>query len=162
MIPDIEKTIQLAASPERVWRAITEAEEITAWFPQTIKWDQQIGSEGWFGWDQHGRYAVRIERLEPPSFMSWRWARKPDKPLAETDTTLVEWTLTPRADGASSSVIRRGPQIKTSGPAHRKSPPRWSAAPIVDRSTMVTWRSCCDSTRPSGAEEAGSRRAYEW
>ncbi len=106
MIPDIEKTIQLAASPERVWRAITEAEELTAWFPQTIKWDQQIGSEGWFEWEKHGRYAVRIERLEPPSFMSWRWARKPGKPLAETDTTLVEWTLTPRAGGGTTLYLR--------------------------------------------------------
>lgn len=106
MTPDIEKTMQLAAAPERVWRAITEADEITAWFPQTIKWDRQIGSEGWFGWDNHGRYAVRIERFEPPSFMSWRWARKPDKPLAETDTTLVEWTLTPRADGGTTLHLK--------------------------------------------------------
>jgi uncharacterized protein YndB with AHSA1/START domain len=106
MTPDIEKTIQLKASPERVWRAITEADEITAWFPETIQWDQQIGSEGWFGWQNHGRYAVSIEKFEPPRFMAWRWARQPDKPLSETDTTLVEWTLTARADGGTTLYLK--------------------------------------------------------
>ncbi len=106
MIPGIEKTMQLAATPERVWRAITEADEITAWFPETIQWDQQIGSEGWFGWKNHGRYSVRIERFEPPSFLSWRWARQPDKALADSDTTLVEWTLTARADGGTTLYLK--------------------------------------------------------
>jgi uncharacterized protein YndB with AHSA1/START domain len=106
MTPDVEKTIQLKASPERVWRAITEADELSAWFPDTIKWDGLIGSEGWFGWENHGRYAVRIEAFEPPSRISWRWARTPDKPLAECDTTLVEWTLTPRDDGGTMLYLR--------------------------------------------------------
>jgi uncharacterized protein YndB with AHSA1/START domain len=103
---EIEKTIQLTSSPQRVWRAITEADEITAWFPETIQWDQQIGSEGWFGWANHGQYAMRIEQFEPPTFMAWRWARQPDKPLAETDTTLVEWTLTPREDGGTTLHLK--------------------------------------------------------
>ena len=106
MTPAIEKTIQLEASPERVWRAISEADEITAWFPKTIQWDQQIGNEGWFGWPDHGRYAVAIERFEPPRFLAWRWARQPDKPLAETDTTLVEWTLTPREGGGTTLYLK--------------------------------------------------------
>jgi uncharacterized protein YndB with AHSA1/START domain len=106
MILELEKTIQLTASPERVWRAITEADEIAAWFPETIEWDARVGGEGWFGWDRHGRYAVRIEAFEPPRFMAWRWAREAGRSLAETDTTLVEWTLARRADGGTTLHLR--------------------------------------------------------
>ena len=103
---DVEKTIQLNASPDRVWRAITEADEISAWFPESIRWKAQVDGTGWFGWERHGRFAVRVEAFEPPRFMAWRWAREADKPLDETDTTLVEWTLTPRGDGGTTLYLR--------------------------------------------------------
>lgn len=106
MILEVEKTIQLSASPERVWRAITQADEIAAWFPETIKWEAQMGGKGWFGWEKHGRYAVRIEAFEPPRFMAWRWAREADRTLAETDTTVVEWTLTPREEGGTTLHLK--------------------------------------------------------
>ena len=37
MTQEIHKTMQLTASLERVWRAITEADEIRAWFPESIE-----------------------------------------------------------------------------------------------------------------------------
>ena len=106
MILEIDKTMKLTASPERVWRAITQADEISSWFPETIRWEARIGGEGWFGWEKHGRYSVRIEAFEPPRYMSWRWAREPDKPLEETDTTLVEWTLYPRLGGGTTLRVK--------------------------------------------------------
>lgn len=106
MTPHVEKTMQLSAAPARVWRAITEADEIAAWFPETILWEARTGGEGWFGWEEHGRYAVRIEAFDPPKFMAWRWARNPDAPLDETYSTLVEWTLTPREDGGTTLHLR--------------------------------------------------------
>ncbi len=106
MTLQVEKTITLSADPERVWRAITEADEISAWFPESIAWDARVGGSGWFGWERHGRYAVTIEAFEPPRFIAWRWAREPGKPLAETDTTLVEWRLTPRDDGGTTLHLR--------------------------------------------------------
>jgi len=106
MILEISKTIQFEAAPERVWRAITEADEISAWFPETIRWEARVGAEGWFGWESHGRFSVRIESFEPPRYMAWRWAREADKPLDETDTTLVEWTLTPREDGGTTLHLK--------------------------------------------------------
>ena len=102
MIPQVEKTMQLSASPERVWRAITEADEISAWFPETILWEARTGGEGWFGWQKHGHYAMRIEAFDPPTYMAWRWARKPNVPLDGTHSTLVEWTLTPHEGGGTT------------------------------------------------------------
>ncbi len=106
MTLSVEKTIALNATPERVWRAITEADEISAWFPESIQWDARVGGSGWFGWENHGRYAVTIEAFEPPRYMAWRWARESGKPLAETDTTLVEWTLSARDGGGTTLHLR--------------------------------------------------------
>lgn len=106
MTLEVEKTIHLAASPERVWRAITEADEIAAWFPESLRWEARLGGQGWFGWESHGRFAVRIEAFEPPRFLAWRWAREPDTALDEADTTLVEWTLTPRDGGGTTLHLR--------------------------------------------------------
>ena len=106
MILEVEKTMKLSVSPERVWRAITEADEITAWFPESIQWKARIDGEGWFGWEAHGKFAVRIEAFEAPRYMAWRWAREPGKPLSETDTTLVEWTLYPRQGGGTTLRLK--------------------------------------------------------
>ena len=103
---EVEKTLRLSASPDRVWRAITEADEIGTWFPDSISWEAREGGEGWFGWEKYGRYSVRVEAFEPPRFLAWRWAREPGKSLDETDTTLVEWTLTPRDDGGTTLHLR--------------------------------------------------------
>jgi uncharacterized protein YndB with AHSA1/START domain len=103
---ELEKTIRLKAPPERVWKAITEADELAAWFPNHVDWELRDGAEGWFEWDQHGRYAVRVEAFEPPRYMAWRWAREAEKALDQTDSTLVEWTLTRRDNGGTLLHLR--------------------------------------------------------
>ena len=49
---------------------------------------------------------MRIEGFEPPSRLVWRWAREADKPLTETHSTLVEWTLLPRQDGGTTLLLK--------------------------------------------------------
>lgn len=105
-IPAIERTLELRAAPERVWRALTEAGEIARWFGDTAEIEAREGAEGWFGWEKHGRFAVRVERCEPPRRFAWRWARKKDTPLDESPSTLVEWELQARGDGGTTLKLR--------------------------------------------------------
>lgn len=102
MMDAIERTLELEASPRRVWKALTEATEIASWFGDSAELDPKLGSEGWFGWKSFGRAAVRIEVFEPETRLVWRWAREADKPLDQTRSTLVEWTLIPRPDGGTT------------------------------------------------------------
>ena len=111
----VEKTIDLEASPERVWKAITDQEELAAWFPDDCHWDGQVGSDAWLFWEGYGKFAARCEVSEPPRYLVWRWARTPDVPMDESHTTLVEWTLTPREDGGTTL------HLKESGFEHEKS-----------------------------------------
>jgi len=105
-IDAIERTLELRAAPERVWRALTEAEEIARWFGDTAELEARAGAEGWFGWQKHGRAAVRIERYEPPRRLAWRWARETDTSLDESPSTLVEWELMPRDQGGTTLKLR--------------------------------------------------------
>jgi uncharacterized protein YndB with AHSA1/START domain len=107
MTDAIERTLDLAASPERVWKALTDPEELAAWFPdETIDLDVRSGGGGWWRWSAHGRFAVRFEVVDPPRRLVWSWARDPEMPVGQGPTTRVEWTLEPRTGGGTTLRLR--------------------------------------------------------
>lgn len=101
----IERTLELQASPGEVWRALTEPAGLAGWFSDRAEVHLK-GDEGCFEWDEHGRYAMRIEACEPMTRFAWRWARDPGVPLEQSPSTLVEWSLTPREDGGTTLFLR--------------------------------------------------------
>lgn len=105
MPESIKRTVEFTATVEKVWKALTDAKELSAWFPNAgAEFEATPGYEGWFAWDIEectGSYAVKVERVEPLSFISWRWAREADTPISEAKTTLVEWTLEPMDNGGT-------------------------------------------------------------
>jgi uncharacterized protein YndB with AHSA1/START domain len=99
----IERTLEFAAPVDRVWRALTDPEELARWFPDRVEQpDLKPGVDGHFFWEKHGSYAFRLEAVEPMKRLVWRWARDADKPLSETVATKVEWTLESRPDGGTT------------------------------------------------------------
>ena len=99
----IHKTLELGAPPSRVWAALTDPAQLGAWFPDRVDdLGPQAGAEGWLVWDQHGRYAITIQSIEPEHRLVWRWARKTDTPLEGGYNTTVEWTLEPKDDGGTT------------------------------------------------------------
>jgi uncharacterized protein YndB with AHSA1/START domain len=104
---EVVKTLILAASPTRVWKALTDPKELVLWFPDE-KADVEVepGKDGHWVWKDHGSYAVRFEVVEPPSRLVWSWARDPDVPLKETVVTRVEFTLAPNPEGGTTLSVR--------------------------------------------------------
>lgn len=102
----IDRRLELDSPPERVWRAITDPAELASWFGDSAELDLQPGGSGWFGWESHGRFAVRVERVEPPRELAWRWSKVPDQPLDQGPSTLVEWRLSPRPGGGTVLELR--------------------------------------------------------
>jgi uncharacterized protein YndB with AHSA1/START domain len=96
----IERQLDFRASPERLWRALTDDGELCAWFGHRASLDLRPGGEGWFEWDGHGRVAVRIEVLEPPFRLAWRWGDVGETLDVEL-STLVEFRLQPLAGGGT-------------------------------------------------------------
>jgi len=101
----VEKTMTFDAAPERVWRALTDPEELGVWFPDRVE-DLDGTPDGWFVWDAHGRFAMRVVEAHPPRRLVWTWARKPETALDAGPTTTVEWTLEPTSSGGTRLRLR--------------------------------------------------------
>jgi uncharacterized protein YndB with AHSA1/START domain len=102
--PVIERTLDLQAAPERVWRALTDSSELSSWFSQRAEIPAQAGATGWLEWDGHERFRIRIEALEPSRHLAWRWASVSDD--FEASASLVEWTLEPGSTGGTRLHLR--------------------------------------------------------
>ena len=104
-IAAIERQLDFRASPDRLWRALTDNDELSAWFGQRTSLVLEEGGLGWFEWDGHGRFPVRVERLDPPRLLVWRWGDVGDTEL-RGDSTEVEWRLDPLPDGGTRLHLR--------------------------------------------------------
>ncbi|MEY9872156.1 uncharacterized protein YndB with AHSA1/START domain [Streptacidiphilus sp. MAP12-33] len=107
MIPDlIERTIVIQAPVTRVWSVLTEPAFLGRWFGsgEAVGIDLRPGGLLVFDHGVHGVLPARIETVEPPRALSWRWSQgaagvEPDA----TNSTLVEFTLT---EGETSGSTR--------------------------------------------------------
>jgi len=108
----IERTMVLKATRERVWRALTTAQEFSSWFQCKIEGEFAPGKRldmvatvpGWEG----VKFWFQIEEMIPPSKFSWRWL--PGAVLDDNDsnTTLVTFTLEEVAGGTQVTVLETG------------------------------------------------------
>jgi uncharacterized protein YndB with AHSA1/START domain len=103
----IEREIRIDAPQERVWAVLTEAEHVAGWFGDTAELDLRPDGKAAFGWEGSTFHAV-LERVEPPSFFSYRWARKAGEQPADGNATLVEFTLSSRGSGTLLTVVETG------------------------------------------------------
>jgi uncharacterized protein YndB with AHSA1/START domain len=98
----IRRTYAFRAAPERVWRAFADPTEFAAWFGGEQPTPLIPGTDGWFVWPAHGRFAVRIEVVEPLTYLAWRWTPTRDTALsAAAEVLRTEWAFERREDGGT-------------------------------------------------------------
>jgi uncharacterized protein YndB with AHSA1/START domain len=108
----IERSIFIRAPRARVWRAIADVKEFSAWF--------NVEAEGAFapgakvlmrclhpGYE-HIRFSVAIESIEPERRFSWRWHPGSEQPPAGEEPTHVEFRLDDEDGGTRVTVIESG------------------------------------------------------
>jgi uncharacterized protein YndB with AHSA1/START domain len=111
----IDKTIDIAATPERVWQALTSAPELSAWFQVTIEGEIAPGRDIWMTSTHPGyvgqRFAVRIVEMTPPRRFAWDWhPGEVDRSVdySKEPRTRVTFTLEPSSSGTRLSVSETG------------------------------------------------------
>lgn len=84
----VEGTIEIGASPERVWRALTDPRELERWFPLEARVEPGPGGSVWLSWKNEFAGASEITAWEPPRLLSYVWGGPEDAPPQMTEFTL--------------------------------------------------------------------------
>ena len=108
----VRRTIRIDATADAVWRAITEPALISQWFGAAEFDGFAVGARGTLSWPDNSSDLVRIEAIEQPHSVSYRWTASPAK-AGETDldalpTTIFTFTLEPLAGATQLTVVETG------------------------------------------------------
>ena len=111
----IDRAIEIKAPPERVWRALTSAAELSAWFEVKIEGEITPGNEVWMESTHAGhagtRFRVRFVEMTPAKRFAWQWcpgAVDPAVDYSKEPQTTVTFTLEPHGGGTRLSVAETG------------------------------------------------------
>jgi uncharacterized protein YndB with AHSA1/START domain len=110
VVPDqISSETFVAAPVERVWAVLTRAEHLAVWFGGAgAEVDLRPGGRLTLTWEEHGTALCLVERVEEPTFFSFRWSKEAGKEPGPGDATLVEFALSPEDDGTRVRVVESG------------------------------------------------------
>jgi uncharacterized protein YndB with AHSA1/START domain len=101
-IPDeVRRELEIQASRERVWAALTEPDQLLRWFPtKRAEIDLRPGGDAVLEWD-HAKAEAVVDVVEPPARFAFRW--RPHG-LGRPFTT-VSFTLEELGAGTSTRLL---------------------------------------------------------
>jgi uncharacterized protein YndB with AHSA1/START domain len=106
--PDrIERTVEIAHPPAKVWAALTTAEGLGTWFGNKASIDLRPGGAAEMTWDHGHKAEMRVERVEEPTVFGYTWHIY-GLPDDDPRRTYVEFTLEPVGAGTRLTVVESG------------------------------------------------------
>lgn len=81
---------RLAHAPEKVWRALTDENELSRWFPANIEGERAVGAALRFVFreDEGPTLSGTITEFDPPRLLAYTW-----------DNETLRWELHPTPEG---------------------------------------------------------------
>jgi uncharacterized protein YndB with AHSA1/START domain len=106
--PDrIERVVELAHPPAKVWAALTTAEGLAGWFGHEASIDLRPGGMARMRWDDGNTAEMRVERVEEPKVFGFTWHIF-GLPEGDPRRTYVEFTLEPTTAGTRLTMTESG------------------------------------------------------
>lgn len=106
--PDrIERTVDIAHPPGKVWAALTTAEGLASWFGNEAAIDLRPGGSARMSWPDGPTADMRVERVEEPTVFGFTWGIY-GLPKDDPRRTYVEFTLEPTPAGTRLTVVESG------------------------------------------------------
>jgi uncharacterized protein YndB with AHSA1/START domain len=105
----IEREAVIAAPLEQVWPLVAQPGfwvADPASLPGTVarEGESMVAKNA-----EYGDFPVRVDKVEPPTYLAYRWASAfPGEELREDNSTLVEFTLIPEGDRTRLRVVESG------------------------------------------------------
>lgn len=108
MQDSIHREININASRDRVYKAISDPVEVVKWFPETIEGDFVVGEQPVFGFGEHGKNRVYVVDAKPVEYFAFRWIPGGNHFLGDVlsvATTLVEFHLSEEPGGSCKVTV---------------------------------------------------------
>lgn len=106
----VRRSIDIAAPVEKVWTAVTDPGHISQWFGQAAFDGAGVGSVGTLTWPGEHPTPVRIESIDEPRSVSYRWNNSGTAATTVDDgpSTVFTFTLEPVPSGTRLTVVETG------------------------------------------------------
>jgi uncharacterized protein YndB with AHSA1/START domain len=106
--PDrIERVVEIAHPPAKVWAALTTAEGLDGWFGGQAAIDLRPGGSARMTFGGGHAADMRVERVEEPTVFGFTWHIY-GLPEDDPRRTYVEFTLVPVGEGTRLTVVESG------------------------------------------------------
>ena len=106
--PDrIERSIELAHPPDKVWAALTTGEGLSAWFGEKATIDLRPGGAAQMTFGTGLTVDMQVARVEEPRVFAFTW-RIPELPEDDPRRTYVEFTLEAIGGGTRLQLVETG------------------------------------------------------
>ncbi len=101
----VETSIALPARPERVWQALTQAQELMRWFPPLARVRPGVGGSIFMSWDGSYEGESGIQLWEPPRRLRTAWVTGESVPGSDAAPALVvDYAL--ESDSGGGTILR--------------------------------------------------------
>ena len=116
----VEREVTVPATPDEVWPAVTQSDEVSAWFGADAQLEVRPGGRGVFRWRDGTERHVMVEDVEPPRRLSFRWLpfqRTAAGEIVTVPSTRVEILLDEVPGGTRVRVVEQPAFSRGSTPA---------------------------------------------
>lgn len=97
----IDKEVFIDATPDAVWRALTDAAELTRWFPVDARVEGGLNGSVWLSWGSGTEGSAPITAWEPGRRFGWTEDRG-------TTKLVVDFHLEPKGTGTIVRLVQSG------------------------------------------------------
>lgn len=103
-----EHVLEIASSPEEVWKAITEASELVNWFPLEAEVEPGEGGSITLGWGEALRGTCTVEAWEPQRRLKTNWVTAVPVEGDSGAALAVDWFLEATKRGTRLRLVHSG------------------------------------------------------
>lgn len=107
----VEAQIEIAAPVEAVWRALTDADELTRWFPLKARVKPGVGGSIWMSWEEHYEGEAGIRIWEPNRHLRTGYRSDADADPKERPGALelmIDYHLEAKGGGTVLRLVHSG------------------------------------------------------
>jgi uncharacterized protein YndB with AHSA1/START domain len=101
----VEREAVLEASVDEVWSALTRPDRLSAWLGVTVELDLRPGGRGLARREDGAIRRIRVEVVEPPRRLAFRWWPYERDGVRPGMGTRVAFVLEPREGGSTRLMV---------------------------------------------------------